>query len=84
MHEYINERVSAITSYNRDTGKVVPAKIRWQAKIYTITSVSYYHKIQEGKNIQHIFHVTDGNMDFKLKLDSETLRWTLMEVTDGT
>lgn len=83
MFEIINERISVLTKYDREDGQVIPIKIKWQTRIYTIVSVSYYHKVREGRNIQHIFHVTDGNMDFKLKLDSETLHWTLLEITDG-
>ena len=85
MNEYINEKVSVIVSYNRETGKVTPRKMRWQGREYFFTDKpSYLYKAREGRNIIHVFHMTDGSMDFKLRLDSETLHWTLMEVTDGT
>lgn len=83
MFETINERISVLTKYDKESGNVVPVKIKWQGRVYNIQSVSYYHKLREGRNIQHIFHVTDGNMDFKLKLNSETLHWSLIEITDG-
>ncbi len=83
MFEIINEKVSVLSKYDRETGSVFPAKIKWQGRVYNIKSVSYYHRIREGRTIFHIFHVTDSVLDFKLKLDSETLHWFLMEVTDG-
>ncbi len=83
MNEPINEKVSVITSYDRIKGTVVPKKLRWQGREYIMTKLSYYYRRREGRNISHIFHVTDGAMDFKLRLDSENLHWTLVEVTDG-
>jgi len=84
MHEKINEKISVITKYDRMKGTVMPIKLRWQGRDYIIEKLAYYHRIREGRNIHHIFYVSDGNMDFKLRLDSETLHWTLEETTDGT
>lgn len=83
MLENINERVSVITKYDRDSGAVMPVKMRWQAKDYLIQKLGYYHKIREGRTIQHIFHVTDGSIDFRLKHNSDTLNWILEQVSDG-
>jgi hypothetical protein len=84
MNEIINEKVSVITSFNREKGFVMPRKIRWQGRDYIIKNVSYHHKIKEGRKLIHIFHVTDGVLDFRLKLDTENLFWILEEVCDGT
>ncbi len=83
MNELINEQISVMTKFDREKGTVMPIKIRWQGRDYLITKLAYYHKRREGRNIQHIFHVSNGTMDFKLRLDSETLHWTLEEATDG-
>ena len=83
MNEIINEKISVIFSYNRENGVIMPRKIRWQGRNYLINKMSYYHKFREGKKILHIFHVTDGTMDFRLRLDSENLHWTLEEICDG-
>ncbi|MEX1052313.1 MAG: hypothetical protein WEC80_00520, partial [Patescibacteria group bacterium] len=73
-----------IASYDRKNGKVFPRKLRWQGRDYAITKLAYYHKIRQGQALYHIFHVTDGNIDFRLKLDSFNLHWTLEEVSDGS
>jgi hypothetical protein len=84
MNESINEKVSVITHYDRNSGQVMPKKMRWQGRDYLLTELTYRYKKREGRNIVHVFHVTDGSMDFKLRLNSENLDWTLEEVTDGT
>lgn len=84
MQELINEKVSVISSYNRQTGLVTPRKIHWQGKDYLVEKLTYYHRIRQGRLLLHIFHVTDGVMDFRLSLNSENLHWKLEEITDGT
>jgi len=83
MQETINEKISVITKYDRMTGAVLPIKFRWQGREYRVIKLAYYHKFRQGRNICHIFHVTDGATDFKLRLDTENLHWTLEEVADG-
>ena len=60
-----------------------PRKMKWRGKLYEFKSVAYYHKLREGRVIYHIFHMTDGANDFRLKFDPEVLSWKLEEVTDG-
>ena len=82
MNENVNEKVSVITVFNQETGLVIPKKIRWRNRDYLIKNLAYYHRIHQGKNIIHIFTVTDGNLDFRLSLDSLSLHWTLEEIYD--
>ena len=83
MNEIVHEKVSVISSYNRENGEVFPRKMRWQGRDITFTEMPYFYKKREGRNIVHIFHVTNGVMDFKLRLDTDNLHWMLEEVTDG-
>ena len=80
MQQIINEKISVITVYDRQKGLTIPKKIRWQDRNYDIVRLTYHHKINEGRTICHIFHVTDGNVDFRLKFDSNSLIWVLEEV----
>ena len=82
MLQKINEPIAVITRFFPEN-KVFPVKIYWRNQNYLINKLAYYHKFREGRTIQHIFHVTDGNLDFRLRLDSESLIWTLEEVDDG-
>jgi len=83
VNELINEKISVITSYNRETGIIMPKKIRWQGRDYLINRLTYYHRARMGRVLLHIFHVTDGQLDFRLQLNSENLIWTLEEICDG-
>lgn len=83
MLETIHEKISVITVHDRQKHTVIPAKLRWQGKVYTVTRIGFHHKIWDGRNRIHIFSVTTGVMDFRLSYDTETLDWTLEEVSDG-
>lgn len=83
MIEKINERISVISSYNRDNGQVTIHKVRWNGRTYQITKIGYHHKVREGRNIFHVFHVNNNALSFKLQLDTETLSWWVLEVSDG-
>ncbi|HNQ31272.1 MAG TPA: hypothetical protein PKG71_03670 [Candidatus Woesebacteria bacterium] len=83
MREMVHERVSVISVFSREKGTVMPVKLRWQAKEYRMIKLGYYHRVPNGRFVNHIFHVTDGTTDFRLRFESETLHWILEEVTDG-
>ena len=83
MHDIINEKISVISRFDRQNGVVMPVKFRWQGRDYSLNKLAYYHRFRIGRSLQHIFHVTDGHLDFRLRLDSDDLHWYLEEVTDG-
>jgi len=83
MNETINERVSVLMSYDREKNTVMPRNMRWQGRDYVFTKLSYHHRIRSGRTLLHIFHVTDGASDFRLRFDTETLHFTLEEICDG-
>ncbi len=77
------ERVSVITKYDCMRGTITPVKIKWQGREYVIKRVGYYHRARQGRTLQHIFHVTDGAWDFRLRCDSDDLHWYVEQVSDG-
>lgn len=82
MAETINESVSVILWSNHITNKMAPYSLYWHGKRYLITTVGLHHTERFGRVLTHIFSVTDGTTFFKLKFDTETLGWKLLEVTD--
>ena len=82
MSEAVFEKISVITVFNEEKGLVMPKKIRWRNRNYLINNLAYYHRVRQGRNIIHVFNVTDGNLDFRLSLNSENLHWTLEEIYD--
>lgn len=83
MNQQIFEPVSVISSYNQEKNRTVPYRIRWQRRDYFVKKITYYHKVREGRTLLHIFHVTDNNLDFRLRFNAEDLNWILEEVSDG-
>lgn len=58
-----------------------PKVLFWRGRDYVL-QMGFHHTTREGRTLCHVFSVTDGNTFFKLKLDTETLNWKLLEV-DG-
>lgn len=83
MLEKVNEKIDVITIYKRMGTRVMPYKLRWNGRDYLIKKLGYHHKIRLGANIHHIFSVSSDNLAFRLRLDTETMYWTLEEVSDG-
>lgn len=72
-----------IMTFNKEKGTVRPYKMQWNKDDIIFTEVTYHHLIKQGIQLIHVFHVTDGTMDYRLHLDTQTLHWKLMEVSDG-
>lgn len=83
MLEKVDEKIDVITIYKRMGAKVLPYKVRWNGRDYFIRKIGYHHKIREGRSIHHIFSVSSDTLAFRLRFDTETMYWTLEEVSDG-
>jgi len=84
MNTRVFEKVSIISSYNQEKNLFTLYKMRWRLRDYFIKKLAYRHKIRQGRTVFHIFHVSDGNLDFRVSLDAENLIWTLEEISDGS
>ena len=83
MYERMHEKISVISFYNRDSGEVSPVKIKWQGTIHDVEKIGFHHTVREGRSLHHIFSVIASSLFFRLNLDTETLHWTVEEVSDG-
>jgi len=59
-----------------------PVRFRWKNRDITITEIGMVHPTQHGKKMVHMFDVTDGESDYRLAFDAETLTWRLKYVAD--
>jgi len=80
MNETVNETVSVISVFNHLTNEVKPVKIQWRSRVYKVQKIGYHYKIHEGKTLYHVFTVVAETAAFKLKLDTDSLHWTLEEI----
>lgn len=83
MSEIINESVSVALWSNHTTNKILPYSLYWHGRRYQIKTVGLHHMVREGRVLFHIFSLTDGTTFFKLKFDTESLGWKLLEVDNG-
>ena len=82
MLTVIDESVSVDLLSNHIKHIAYPWVIHWRGIRYMITKIGLHHTIREGRVLIHIFSVTDGISQFKLRFDTETLGWKLLEI-DG-
>lgn len=80
MAEHVNEIISVDLVSDAGSGAAYPWTFQWRGRRYTTRTVGLRHCIREGRVLYHIFSVTDGAAFFRLRLDTETLSWRLLEV----
>ena len=80
----INESVSVDLLSNHIKGTAYPWVVHWRGRRYTITNVGLHHTTHDGTILIHIFTATDSTSTFRLRFDTQTLHWKLLEVDDGS
>ena len=78
MHEYMNEPVEVSVDFRGR--RVWPKHIRWNQRTYDVDRVNLVHGTREGQRRIFYFSVSDSANFMKLRLDTETLEWRLVEV----
>jgi len=80
MSESIDESVSVALASNHVSHSAMPWVVGWRGRQYKITKMGLHHTTREGRVLFHIFSVSDGATFFKLRFDTETLGWRLLEI----
>ena len=83
MIQRISEPVSVVTTYNAQVRSVRPLSLKWGRHEYSVSQVGLRHTYRDGITRHHVFSVVGGNLFFRLNLNTDTLSWTLEEVSDG-
>ncbi len=78
MHEYMNEPIEVNVDFRGR--RVWPKHILWNGREYDIDRVNLVHGAREGQRRIFYFSVSDNANFMKLRLDTETLEWRLVEV----
>jgi hypothetical protein len=79
----ISAPISVTVHYNHHTRRFVPVKVTWEGRDYPIIKLGLHHTYRAGRTLYHIFSVASQNLFFRLKLDTDTLHWTLEEIADN-
>ncbi len=81
MREGLDEPVSVLAGYNTKNKQFRPLVLTWNGVDYRLGPVDFYHKTKKGAATLHHFSLTDKDETtyFKLKLDANSLNWTIEE-----
>lgn len=80
MKNIINTPVT-ITSmgFGRDM-RVVPRRMEYEGQSIKFIDNGLRAVIRKGEEIAHVFTMSDGNRDFRLRSDSHGGSWTLLSI----
>ena len=81
---YLNQIVEVIAIFDTKDPKNIcwPIKIKYKNKYINLTELGLRHPTKKGKRTVHVFDMSDGENDYRLEFDSETLTWKLIYITN--
>jgi hypothetical protein len=78
QYDELNERVAVVVVFESGAHPCRPVKFkRKSGREVVISEVGLVHPKHDGIKTRHVFDVTDGQADYRLEFDSETLVWRL-------
>jgi hypothetical protein len=81
----INKAVNVVAFYFKNAGqrlKCFPKRMEYNGRAINFTETGLLHPVRKGSKMVHVFDMTDGNADYRLEFDAETLDWTLVYIAD--
>ena len=61
----------------------LPISLTWSGRTYPVLKIGLRHTYRDGATRHHIFSVVSSDLFFRLNLNTDSLAWTLEEVSDG-
>ena len=81
----INQSVNIVAFYFKNglkRLKCFPKRMEYNGRVINFTETGLAHPATKGKKMVHIFDMTDGQADYRLEFDAETLDWRLVYIAD--
>ena len=72
-----NESVEVRVDFHKT--RILPRAMLWNGRVYLFTSVLMVTPLKDGSHLLYDFALTDGVNDFRLRLQTESLSWILLE-----
>ena len=82
MTKPASEKVSVLMVSGGDGGETMPVKLTWRGRTYRVTKLGFHHTVRVGRSLHHIYSVVAGQTFFRLNFDTESLSWSLEEVSE--
>lgn len=74
MTEIIDEQVKVGMSDS-------PKWVKWKNRIHQIEKIGLHYTFREGRVLYHMFAVSTKTLAMKLRFDTESLGWRLIEIS---
>jgi hypothetical protein len=84
-HTTINKEVAVTAVYfkgNREL-KSYPKRMEFNGREYTFVESGLRYLVQKGQQLVHVFDMTDGDANYRLKFDDSQKLWTLVDITQA-
>lgn len=79
----LNEKVQVVASFSAGLNRCHPLLVsRPNGREIRVSEIGLYHRLQRGRDMIHIFDVTDGSADYRLELNGHSLSWHLTREAD--
>lgn len=76
---FLDERITVVAVFSNGHHPCRPVRFRRaNGREVAITDVGLGYPVPRGSRTVHIFDVTDGQSEYRLELDAQTLRWRLV------
>jgi hypothetical protein len=59
-----------------------PKRMEFDGTVVNFTETGLWHPTKKGQRMVHIFDMSDGQADYRLEFDAESLSWQLVSVAD--
>lgn len=80
---FLNERVTVLVAFGEGHHPCRPLRFRRaNGREIEITEVGLGYPVPRGARAVHVFDVTDGQADYRLEFDGQTLVWRLVREAD--
>jgi hypothetical protein len=77
-HIILNDPVNVTVDFNGKSIK--PQRVIWDNKAYIMKHVNLVHPANEGNKRIFYFSVSDDSLFMKLRFDTDSMQWRLVEV----
>lgn len=78
IHEILNDPVEVQVEFSGR--RVRPTCVKWGTKQYPMERVNLVHSTREGETRVFYFSISDNTTFMKLRLDTQSLEWRLVEI----
>lgn len=83
MSQKVDVPISVILAFDAKTRKVLPLKLRWDGRDYSVSRIGLHHTYRQGNTLFHVFSLVAENVFFRLVFNTDNLFWRLEEIGDG-